>query len=262
MKYIILLDYDGTLTPIVKKPHLAKLTTARRRFLKKLARHKKIVLGIVSGRSLVDVKSKVKVPGIYYSGNHGFEIEGPKLKHLHPQAQKIKPLLKKIARQLKAKLKKVKGIIVENKGLSLSVHYRLASKTGEAKARQLLLKTLQPYLKRNQIKLTRGKKVFEIRPPFNWHKGKAVLWILKTLKIKNAIPFYLGDDETDEDAFLALKNQGITIRVGKRRGSAAKFTFNNVDQVYLFLYFIEKVIEFSPSYAKINQILKMRSHEG
>lgn len=256
MKYIILLDYDGTLTEIVKKPSLAKLTSARRYFLKQLARHKKIIIGIVSGRSLKDVKSKVKVPGIYYIGNHGFEMEGPKLKRLHPKAKKFKPLLKKIARQLNCQLKQIKGIMVEDKGLTLSVHYRLAKKTAEKNARQILFKVLQKYLRAKQVKLTFGKKVFEIRPPLSWHKGKAVTWILKSLKIGKAIPFYFGDDETDEDAFRALKKKGITIRVGKRRGTAAQYLFKNVDQVYNFLYFIEKVIEFSPGYAKINQILK------
>ncbi|MBU0686548.1 MAG: trehalose-phosphatase [Candidatus Margulisbacteria bacterium] len=250
MKYILLLDYDGTLTPIVKTPELAKLSSANRRHLKKLAETKDLTVCIVSGRALKDIKNKVKIPDIYYIGNHGFEMEGPQGKMIQSQAKKYLPLMSKIKKDLKPLLK-IKGVIVEDKKFTLSVHYRLASPSGARKIKALTEKYLKPYAKAKRIRVTYGKKVIEIRPPIKWDKGKAVLWILNALKIKDAIPIYIGDDVTDEDAFRVLKKIGVAVRVGRAKKSCADYFLREVGEVYKLLHFIQNVIESSPSCVKM-----------
>jgi len=98
----------------------------------------------------------------------------------------------------------------------------------------------EPFLAKKKIIITEGKKVWEIKPPVKWNKGEAVLWILKKIKKKKGekiIPFYFGDDQTDEDAFASLKRNGYTIRVGHPKGyrSKAKYFLRNTEVVYLFL---------------------------
>ncbi|NQT30556.1 MAG: trehalose-phosphatase [Candidatus Saganbacteria bacterium] len=236
MEYLLFLDYDGTLTPIVKKPRLAKLSKKQKSALKKLAKAPNVIMAIVSGRKLSDLKRKVGISGIYYAGNHGFEISGPKTHLLHPKALAAKPVLRKIKKELAAKLKGIKGAWVEDKQLTLSLHFRQVKEKDFIKLKSIFDQVVTPYLKRGKVRTTSGKKVFEIRPNVDWNKGKAVLWFMQKLaKTKYVVPIYIGDDTTDEDAFAALKNLGITIRVGKTPKTHAQKFVANVAEVYKFL---------------------------
>jgi alpha,alpha-trehalase len=83
-----------------------------------------------------------------------------------------------------------------------------------------------------------GKKVYELLPDVDWNKGKAVLWLLETLGLegRNALPIYIGDDRTDEDAFLALKKRGVAILVSEDpQVTAANYWLNNPEEVERFL---------------------------
>ena len=81
-----------------------------------------------------------------------------------------------------------------------------------------------------------GKMVLEVRPNVDFHKGKAVKEILKTVPSLGLLPIYLGDDQTDEDAFQVLKGQGISVFIGPDRlPSEADFFLRNTDEVQEFL---------------------------
>lgn len=231
----LFLDYDGTLTPIVNNPRRASLSSGRRRILKKLAAGRDIELAIVSGRSLKDVKAKVKIPGIHYVGNHGFEID----KWTHPQARLAKESIAKIIKALKKKTSKIKGIIFEDKGYTASIHYRMVpAKLHGQKMKsdldilfEVFKETTHPFVIHKKIQVTYGKKVFEIRPPVLWNKGDAI----KKLLSKNNFPIYIGDDVTDEDAFKAIGKDGLAICVGERKNTAAELSLPSIDAVYEFL---------------------------
>jgi alpha,alpha-trehalase len=240
MKYILFLDYDGTLTPIVKKPSLAVLSKTRRAAVKKIS--KRLLTAVISGRMLSDLKKRVGVTGIYFAGNHGFEIEGPKFSLTHPKALQAKPLIRQIKLKLRKKLKGVKGIIVEDKMLTLSLHYRMARAKDLNRIKKIFSDTTRPFLRSKKIRITYGKKVFEIRPNISWNKGHAVLWFLRKLgKGKKLLPIYIGDDRTDEDAFMALKSRGITIRVGRSKKTHAEYYVKDVDAVYKTVQLLQKI---------------------
>ncbi|MEA3493742.1 MAG: trehalose-phosphatase [Candidatus Margulisiibacteriota bacterium] len=239
MKYLLFLDYDGTLTPIVDKPSLAVLSVPRRRLLKKASKNRQIKIAVVSGRKLSDLKQKVNIKGIYYAGNHGFEIEGPKVRVIHPKAKKIIPTLVKIKSKLKNALKGISGIIVEDKVLTLSLHYRLAKTKDLKRIDRIFHSVTAPY---KSIRATHGKKVYEVRPKVKWDKGQAVLWLIKKIAKKNkAVPIYIGDDVTDEDAFKVLKRKGLTLRVGRSKNSSAQRFLRNVNSVYNFIESLQKM---------------------
>jgi len=84
------MDYDGTLTPIVERPELANLCEDTRWLLQALAQERRYTVSVISGRALSDLKNKVKIDGIIYSGNHGLEIEGPGFSVVNPQAEETK----------------------------------------------------------------------------------------------------------------------------------------------------------------------------
>ncbi|MDF2940787.1 MAG: otsB [Gammaproteobacteria bacterium] len=230
-KLVLFLDYDGTLTPIVKQPNLAILKPSISKCLRQLSKH--YAVAIISGRELKDLKAKVKLRKIYYAGNHGMEISGPKLKH-HEGAKFIAEM-QQVHKALLKQLGAIKGIFIENKKYSLSVHFRLVAESELGKIQQAINSTLARH---NNLICRGGKKVFEIRSNIGWDKGKAVLWLLSSLNLESPdiLPIYIGDDTTDEDAFLALKNNGLGIIVTPhRQPTKAKFSLKNPAEVQKFL---------------------------
>ncbi|MEE9400152.1 MAG: trehalose-phosphatase [Dehalococcoidales bacterium] len=238
---LVLSDYDGTLTPIVPRPDEAILPPGVREKLCALAEKKNFSVGIVSGRSLSGVKAMVGVDGIYYAGNHGFEIDGPGINMIHPAAKAAQAEMKDLNRQLSAKLGSIEGVIIEDKSFSLSVHYRLVKKGEEDMVSEIFNQVTSPFIRQSRIRVTSGKKVFEIRPPIDWHKGKAVETIVEEMKAafkyEQLLTIYLGDDTTDEDAFRVLhRPQGWSIFVGPENlSSDADYFLKSTAEVSTFL---------------------------
>ena len=238
---LLLSDYDGTLTPIVGRPQDAILPPEVREKLGALAKRRSFSIGIISGRSLSAVKALVGLEGIYYAGNHGLEIAGPGLKFVHPEAKKAQVVIRELARQFLAGLGRLEGVIMEDKGLSLSVHYRLVPPDKVKDVERIFQQITAPAVRKGNIRVTTGKKVLEVRPPIDWDKGKAVETIIKEikalLKVEQLLTIYLGDDTTDEDAFRILhRPQGWSIFVGQDgKLSRADYFLSSTSEVAAFL---------------------------
>lgn len=246
-KYVMLfLDYDGTLVPITKTPDKAIIQKATKDLLKQLSKIHNCKLVIISGRDLKDIKKKVGIKNVIYVGNHGFQIQGPKIKFNSPISHGYKTTLKKIKSDLARKVCVVKGAFIEDKELSLSLHYRMVSPCHTSLLKTFFHDVTDCYLANNKIKIKKGKKVLEIRPAVDWNKGEAVLWLLARqqyiLKNDKILPIYIGDDVTDEDAFRVLKNEGIGIFVGKPRKSYAGFYLKNPEEVRFFLIQLKEIL--------------------
>ncbi|MBA7514325.1 Trehalose-phosphate phosphatase [subsurface metagenome] len=234
-KVLLLLDFDGTLTPIVKRPREAELSSEMEGILKFLAKKKGFEVAIISGRSISDLKQKIKIRNIIYVGNHGLEIERKGEKFIYPQASKSIPTMKELKKILKAKLRSIKGTIVEDKRVGLAVHYRMVKNSDVPELKRTVGQIFRPFMEKGKIKIGYGKKILEAKPPIIWDKGKAASMLLDSFKQEKPLSFYLGDDKTDEDAFSALDGKGITVFVGKPRKSKAKFFLKNVGEVGIFL---------------------------
>ncbi|MBI4394609.1 MAG: trehalose-phosphatase [Candidatus Omnitrophica bacterium] len=240
---MLFLDYDGTLTPIVRHPSLARLTESNKNILKQLSRKQNIRVCIISGRSLADLKKQIGISNVIYVGNHGFELEGVGTGQIEPADQKTQKLISEIDAQLQSALKGISSIFIENKTITLSIHYRLVSKKDVALAKAQLTKVLTPYLDHSQIVLREGKKVWEVRPAVPWDKGSTVLWFLECLAFKMncpVLPIYIGDDETDEDAFKVLKETGLGVKVSENgnESSEARYYLRSTEEVFEFLKYL------------------------
>lgn len=229
------LDYDGTLTPIVSEPEKAVLDSETRELLGALAR--KFKVAVISGRRLQELKKLVSLGKIYYAGNHGLEISGPGGSFVLPQVARVRPTVSRICRELQNGLEGIAGTIVENKGLTASLHYRNVAPGEVARVKKIFDSIVRPYVDSGSVRITKGSRVWEIRPNYDWDKGKAVNWILKNSDPKGKLlPIYLGDDRTDEDAFVALRGRGITVLVTKnRRRTNAEFYLRGVEEVKILL---------------------------
>lgn len=238
---LLLSDYDGTLTPIVSRPDEAVLPAEVKEKLHALAQHPTFSVGIISGRPLPELKALVGIEGIYYAGNHGLEIEGPGLKFTNSEAEASQAQIKDLARQLSAKLGSIEGVIVEDKGLSLSVHYRLVKRSEENTVAEIFHQVASPLLREGEVRVTSGKKVWEVRPPVEWHKGNAVKKVMNEIRAlrrcQQLLTIYLGDDITDEDAFMLIhRPAGWSIFVGNETPSSnADYFLNSTSEVTTFL---------------------------
>jgi len=231
----LFLDYDGTLTPIVSRPELALCPSSVKTILGKLRDLPGVHLAVISGRSLEDVQAKVEVSGIVYAGNHGLEIEKPGRRRKRRLSSTRTRELKKISRNVQNALKKIPGILFEEKGPILSVHYRNVPRKYSTQIPLVVEKELGPW--KGHWKTTSGKMVLDIRPGIEFDKGKAVEEILRGFPSKGLLPLYLGDDQTDEDAFRVLKGRGIPVFVGQERfPSGADFFLRNPAEVHEFLH--------------------------
>ncbi|MGH7689160.1 MAG: trehalose-phosphatase, partial [Gemmatimonadaceae bacterium] len=208
---VVFLDYDGTLTPIVARPEDAKLSPQTRAALVQAARNPALDVVIVSGRSLDDVRKRVGVPGITYVGDHGFQIDGPGISLRHEGQEHYRAAIDAAARRLEAL--DISGAQVERKWATVSYHVRHV----EAGERPDAEHRAEQILRRLHLRVTHGKMVIEGRPPLDWHKGQAVLYVLMQRHgadwPSRARALYIGDDVTDEDAFQSLRGIGRSIQV-------------------------------------------------
>lgn len=231
----LFLDYDGTLTPIVKTPDDAVLDPAVKCLLKRLSSTKGCRLAIVSGRALPDIKKRVGLRNAIYCGNHGLEICGPGLNLAPPVGSDYVRMLKKIGNNLIASLSAIKGAYVENKRFTLSVHYRVVSREQVPLLKSIFHKNVIVPAMKDRLRIHNGKKVLEIRPAVSWNKGSVVLWLLGRQRGKNVFPIYIGDDATDEDAFRVIGDTGLSVLVGKPRSSHAAYYLKDTDEVTTLL---------------------------
>jgi len=233
-KVYLFFDYDGTLTPIVSQPELALCPPEVKEHLAQLRDSPRVFVGIISGRSLEDLYGRIGVPGITYVGNHGLEIRNPfgnHKKNLSVGRQKEMTL---IAKSLKTALGNLPGILFEDKNVTLAIHYRLVSKACHERIFQKMEKVVRKWGKKWRV--TPGKMVFEVQPRADFHKGKAIRKLLKAVPSQGLLPFYFGDDQTDEDAFRFLGGKGITVFVGPpEKASEAEFFLDDPAEVNEFI---------------------------
>jgi trehalose 6-phosphate phosphatase len=212
----LFLDYDGTLSPIVDRPEQAGLPPSTRAVLAALA--KLCPVAIVTGRARPDIEALVGLEGIVYAGCHGFDIAGPGLTPPQfPGEQRALSALASLGAALRARLGGIEGVLVEDKKYSVAVHTRLVAPEIEDDVRAVVAGQAARH---PSVRLTTGKKVLEARPRVEWDKGRAVLFLLEALHLDRTavVPIYMGDDATDEDAFRALADRGVTIVVGSEGG--------------------------------------------
>ncbi len=235
-RLFLLLDYDGTLVPIAPTPERARLSPDMIDTLGALAATESVQLAVISGRSLADLRQRVPVEGLFLVGEHGAEICTPAgQRHWLVDPVAIRPVIDRLATQAEAALAGLTGCLVENKTLSLALHYRLAAPAVAREAVTRFVRLGEAHVRGGRFQWLRGKQVIELRPA-GIHKGRAVAFLLEQYSRPGEHPIYLGDDRTDEDAFRVLSDAGITIRVSaEEKSSRAQYRLGSPTEVHQFL---------------------------
>ncbi|MDD1652759.1 MAG: trehalose-phosphatase [Methanomicrobiales archaeon] len=238
---LLLTDFDGTLSPIVGRPEEAVLPDDTRCAIEALAASQRVGVAVVSGRALSDIKNKVGIHGITYAGNHGIEIEGPWLKFVYPPAQSLRPVIRRLHPRLSEALAGFEGAFVEDKGLTLSVHFRLLKEDRVGELKRVCEETVRGLRSDGKIRTTEGKKVYEIRPGVIWDKEDAIVLLMSGWASSRgktgSLAIFLGDDLTDEGGFKVVNTHGgFSIFVGESgSNTAANFFLRSPGEVEEFL---------------------------
>ena len=168
---IFYVDFDGTLAPIVADPGLASLSPETRAVLEEFSSREDVLIAVVSGRSLADVKSRVGLQSLVYSGDHGLQIEGHSLRFEHPEAARCRDALAELNQQLIGLPLLLPGVLVESKSLTTAIHYRRAPE-GTREQIETILQSLVP-ADHPLFVLTEGKMIIEIRPRVRLEQGNS-----------------------------------------------------------------------------------------
>lgn len=244
---VVFLDYDGTLSPIVDDPDKATMPASVRAALERLAGV--VPVAIVSGRDLADVRERAALEGVHYAGSHGFEIVAPDGSPLELGAagdfKRFLPLLDAAEHELQRMLHGLEGVVVERKRYAIAVHFRRA-KPEAVEAVERAVDHVRDSAE--GLRKTGGKKIFELRPGVDWDKGKALMALLEVpgLGGKDAVPLFVGDDLTDEDAFAAVNGIGVSVAVRgeDERETLAEYGLDTPEQVgELLAYIAERFAE-------------------
>lgn len=203
----IVTDFDGTVSPIVSQPDAAQITPPNLDFLERLTSIVTTV-AVVSGRTLSDLQSRLPISGLTLIGSHGMErLAGGEI-IIAPETAQYRSIFDTILQELQDLPEKFPGVSLENKAITLAVHYRQAIDVD--KAGSYLEQILPSLASQHSLKIYKGRKVYEFRPPIDLDKGTILDQIVETNSLDFA--FYLGDDVTDADAMnmvRTLREQGI-----------------------------------------------------
>jgi trehalose 6-phosphate phosphatase len=192
-------DVDGTISRLTARPMDATVTPEARESLRRLAGELEIV-SVVTGRAVTRARRIVDVPEIGYIGNHGLEWWQDGQIVTHPGAAAARPMLDAALRAVRSAVPDP-GLVFEDKGVSVAIHYRLSTQPEEAE--RGLLAALRPYVDAAALRLIEGGLVVNLLPAVAIDKGQAVIRLVEDLGLRSVA--FFGDDVTDLDAFRALR---------------------------------------------------------
>jgi trehalose 6-phosphate synthase/phosphatase len=244
----IILDYDGTLTPIRSKPEQAILDHNSANIIKSILEKSNVNLVVASGRDSLFLKKQLTPIGVSYAAEHGASFFESETGTIHKVSSfKRQNTFSKAKNIIKDYCARVPGSFLEKKVHGLAWHYRNSpTEFAEFQARRLKM-DLEAALRNTSMGVMAGKKVIEIRSA-DANKGAFAKWYIDLLtkqqNIKKSVFMGIGDDTTDEDLFLAIKNVGgISIKVGEGP-TIAQYRLRSQKEV---LPFLEKLAKNSDS---------------
>lgn len=209
-KWLVALDFDGTLAPLRRARSAAHLPQGRRLMLQRLGRMKGVRVVIVSGRELSDLRRRCRIRGAALSGEHGMSLWGIGRAWAHPATARLHRESAALAAAAAVLARTLPGVEVEEKRTSVSVHWRNSRSVRRhpEALRGALAALLHP-----GWRIASGKCVWELRPDHARGKGDAILLAQRRLGPGTKVLF-IGDDATDEEGFRKLGRGAWTVRVG------------------------------------------------
>ncbi|MEE8583147.1 MAG: trehalose-phosphatase [Dehalococcoidales bacterium] len=240
-RFGLMTDVDGTISPTAPTPAQAAVSPANRRYLARLT-PRLALAAAVSGRAVADVRRLVGIDGVVYVGNHGLEHWAGGRAELARGAEGYPAIIQEVTDELGRELQEA-GIIIENKGVSASIHYRL-SPDPDATGKRVMA-AINASAQAGRLRIIPGRRAVNLLPPLAIDKGTAVRDLIARYNLSGGV--YIGDETTDIDAFKAIHEAnrrrdflGFALAVLSREAppavvEEADFTLDGTDEVARFL---------------------------
>jgi trehalose 6-phosphate phosphatase len=196
-------DIDGTISAIAATPSEAIVSARARAALQSLTGNVAVV-GAVTGRAADDGRRMLEIPGLLVVGNHGMEWRLGERRWVHPAAEASREALSAALTEIGEAIVGAgiaDGVVLEDKRLSASIHYRLVA--DPLVARDVILDATGRSAVRHSLRVTEGRFVVELRPEVVINKGTAIAALVQEHALNGVV--YFGDDVTDVDAFVAIR---------------------------------------------------------
>lgn len=226
-------DFDGTLTPIRRDPDAVRLAPRVRNLLKALAKSG-ITLGLVSGREIADLRKRVGLRGMWYAGAHGLLLRDPGNRAHSLVKPEQKARIRAATRLLTKQIRGARGLRIERKIATVALHYRGAPRKSQVIARDAVARAME---RDPHLCVLASKKVWGLLPDEQSDKWRGISFILEREQQRNSdggrLLIFVGDDATDERVF--AKMRGISIAVGKKSKTAARYWLRSPGEVRKFL---------------------------
>jgi trehalose-phosphatase len=229
---LVCIDLDQALAPGIQSRSSAYISAATMELLYFLSHKAKVNVAIISGRALAKLKFQVGLESLIYAGNYGLEICGPGFQFTEPAANGRREWMRRISDTLRSRLKPVDGAEVENKGLTLSIHYASVDPACKQHLREIVGEVMSPV--EALFRLFESEEAYEIRPRVDWHKETAVDWIYHAVAGENSLIIYAGDDAIDESDFRKSLHR-IAIKIGGEMCQASKYSVADTNEVHELL---------------------------
>ena len=239
-------DIDGTISQTAPTPQQAEVSPLCRHYLSALCNYLALVAAI-SGRPVVQVRSMIHIDGMVYIGNHGLERWSEGHSEFTRDVQGYFKVIEAVIKEL-TPLLAMKGISIENKGVTASIHYRLCHDPQSAERH--ILATIENLPHARGLRTIQERMAIDLIPPVKVNKGTATLDLIQEYNLQGGV--YLGDDLTDVDAFRAIHTacrdldfQGFAIGITSQEmpeklAKEADFTLNGIDDVERFLKWLSQ----------------------
>lgn len=241
-RLVFLSDYDGTLADFHEDPTIPRPTPETQELLCLLAERADLSFGIVSGRRIADLRTRTQLPSrVYLAGLHGLEIEVGARRWQHPDLGDAREHVRALNERLEEVRSQVPGLILEDKHASVAVHVRGVAPELRDEALARADACAAPWVADGELRRLTGNLVLEFLPNVACHKGDATRWIADDVQARcGQAPWivFVGDDVTDEDAFLAI-DHGASVLVGAR-ASAADYQLGNLSEVTALLAWLTR----------------------
>lgn len=218
----LFLDFDGTLVDIAPTPDDVRVTSELRGLLSRLRERLGGRVAILTGRPADYVERVLDPVSLAIGGHHGLETRHGSMS----TAVERPPILDEIATELRELGRKHPGVLIEDKPLGVAVHFRQAPEAEDA-----CRAAVEQLAERSGLHVQRGKMLFELRPG-GADKGDALRRLMHQAPFAGTAPVFLGDDLTDEPAFIAARELGgAGILIGRRADTAANYQLESVERV-------------------------------
>ncbi len=242
----LITDVDGTISKTAPTPQQAEVTPLCRQYLSALCNQLALVAAI-SGRPAITVKNMINIDEMVYIGSHGLVRWSEGHSEFSKDIQYYSKVIKAAIEEL-TPLLSIKGVSIENKGVTASIHYRLCHDPQSAERH--ILATIENSPRARSLRTIQERMAIDLIPPVKVNKGTAILDLIQEYNLQGGA--YLGDDLTDIDAFRAIHTAcrdldfrgfaiGITSQeMPEKLAKEADFTLNGVNDVERFLKWLSQ----------------------